>query len=79
MAVEIRCRYTTGTYVATMKGSKQTASNTVSARQAAEGLARKMSLDPTLLVQLPQDLPTTLTVFSLSDEIESCENQGGAA
>lgn len=64
MAVEIRCRYTTGTYVATMKGQKLTASNTISARQAAEALAKKLNLDPSLLVQHQRELPTTLTTFT---------------
>lgn len=64
MAVEIRCRYTTGTFVATVKGHKQTASNTVSALQAAEGLAKKLNLDPSLLVPQERALPTNLTIFS---------------
>ncbi len=66
VAVEIRCRYTTGTYVATVKGQRQTASNTVSARQAAEGLARKLNLDPALLVERQRDLltPNELATFS---------------
>ncbi|WP_095159157.1 hypothetical protein [Pseudomonas sp. Irchel 3E13] len=64
MVVEIRCRYTTGTYVAMVKGQKLTASNTVSARQAAEGLASKLNLDPSLLVQHQRELPSTLTTFT---------------
>lgn len=56
MSVEIRCRYTTGTYVATVKGQKKTASNTISARQAAEAMAMKLGLDPVELVELQRDL-----------------------
>lgn len=53
MSVEIRCRYTTGTYVATAKGQKMTASNTISARQAAEALVLKMDLGAGQLQELP--------------------------
>lgn len=56
MAVEIFCRYTTGTYVATVKGEKRTASNTISARQAAEAMAVKLGLDPAHLVEQTRDL-----------------------
>lgn len=65
MPVEIRCRYTTGTYVATVKGQKKTASNTISARQAAEAMARKLGLDPVELVELQRDLiaPKELVTF----------------
>lgn len=56
MPVEIRTRYTTGTYVATVKGEKRTSSNTISARQAAEGMATKLGLDPALLVEQQRDL-----------------------
>ena len=45
MPVEIRTRFTTGTYVATVRGDKRTASNTISARQAAEAMARKTVQD----------------------------------
>ncbi len=66
MAVEIRCRYTTGTYVATVKGQKKTASNTISARQAAEAMATKLGLNPHLLVERQRDLidPKELVIFS---------------
>lgn len=66
MAVEIRCRYTTGTYVATVKGQKKTASNTISARQAAEAMATKLGLNPHLLVEHQRDLidPKELVIFS---------------
>lgn len=66
MAVEIRCRYTTGTYVATVKGQKKTASNTISARQAAEAMATKLGLNPHLLVERHRDLidPKELVIFS---------------
>ena len=50
MPVEIRCRYTTGTYVATVKGQKMTASNTISARHAAEPIANINSRAYTLPV-----------------------------
>lgn len=65
MPVEIRCRYTTGTYVATVKGQKKTASNTISARQAAEAMARKLGLDPVELVELQRYLiaPKELVTF----------------
>ena len=56
MPVEIRCRYTTGTYVATVKGQKMTASNTISARHAAEAMATKLGLDPASLVEQQRDL-----------------------
>lgn len=56
MPVEIRCRYTTGTYVATVKGQKLTASNTISARHAAEAMATKLGLDPAHLVEQQRDL-----------------------
>ena len=56
MPTEIRCRYTTGTYVATVKGQKKTASNTISARQAANAMATKLGLDPEHLVQQTRDL-----------------------
>lgn len=66
MPVEIRCRYTTGTYVATVKGQKKTASNTISARQAAEAMARKLGLDPVELVELQRDFiaPKELVTFT---------------
>ncbi|MEX6717523.1 hypothetical protein AB2C92_07310 [Pseudomonas aeruginosa] len=65
MAVEIRCRYTIGTYVATAKGHKGTASNTISARQAAEAMAKKLGLAPELLVEKERDLidPRERTTF----------------
>ncbi len=56
MAVEIRTRFTTGTYVATVRGEKRTASNTISARLAAEAMARKLGLDPTMLRETQRDL-----------------------
>lgn len=56
MPVEIRTRFTTGTYVATVRGDKRTASNTMGARWAAEALARKLGLDPSLLVEQQRDL-----------------------
>lgn len=56
MPVEIRCRYTTGTYVATVKGQKKTASNTISARQAANAMATKLGLDHAQLVEQTRDL-----------------------
>ncbi len=55
MPVEIRCRYATGTYVATAKGDKRTASNTISARHAAEAMAAKLGLDPAHLVEQARD------------------------
>lgn len=66
MAVEIRCRYRTGTYVATVRGQKQTASNTIGAREAAVAMARKLGLDPSLLVEGQRDLlnPNELATFS---------------
>ena len=65
MPTEIRCRYTTGTYVATVKGQKKTASNTISARQAAEAMATKLGLDPAHLVEQQRDLidPKDRVVF----------------
>lgn len=56
MPVEIRARFTTGTYVATVRGDKRTASNTMGARQAAEAMARKLGLDPALLRETQRDL-----------------------
>ena len=56
MPVEIRTRFTTGTYVATVRGDKRTASNTMGARWAAEALARKLGLDPSNLVEQQRDL-----------------------
>ena len=56
MPTEIRCRYTTGTYVATVRGLKKTASNTISARHAAEAMATKLGLDPAHLVEQQRDL-----------------------
>lgn len=63
--VEIRCRYTTGTYVASVKGQKQTASSTISARQAVEAMARKLGLDVALLTESHRDLldPKELVTF----------------
>lgn len=56
MPVEIRTRFTTGTYVATVRGDKRTASNTMGAHWAAEALARKLGLDPTKLRETQRDL-----------------------
>ncbi|ASN71777.1 hypothetical protein 3S12_43 [uncultured Caudovirales phage] len=56
MPTEIRTRFTTGTYVATVRGDKRTASNTISARQAAEAMARKLGLDPAGLRETQRDL-----------------------
>jgi len=56
MPVEIRTRFTTGTYVATVRGEKRTASNTISARQAAEAMVRKLGLDPAHLVEKERDV-----------------------
>lgn len=56
MPVDIRTRFTTGTYVATVRGDTRTASNTMGARWAAEALARKLKLDPTLLRETQRDL-----------------------
>ncbi|WP_312669011.1 hypothetical protein [Stutzerimonas nitrititolerans] len=56
MPVEIRTRFTGMTYVATVRGEKKTASNTMGARWAAEALARKLNLDPTLLRETQRDL-----------------------
>ena len=66
MLVEIRCRYTTGTYVATVKGEKRTASNTISARHAAEAMAVKLGLDPAHLVEKQRDLidPKDRVIFT---------------
>ena len=66
MTVEIRCRYATGTYVATVKGEKRTASNTSSARHAAEAMAAKLGLDPAHLVEKECDLigPKDRVVFT---------------
>jgi hypothetical protein len=56
MPVEIRTRFTTGTYMATVRGDKRTASNTMGARWAAEALARKLGLEPANLVEQQRDL-----------------------
>ena len=56
MPVEIRTRFTGMTYVATIRGEKRTASNTMGARWAAEALARKLELDPALLRETQRDL-----------------------
>ena len=56
MSVEIRTRYTGMTYVATVRGEKKSASNTMGARWAAEALARKLNLDPALLRETQRDL-----------------------
>ena len=56
MPVEIRTRFTGMTYVATVRGEKKTASNTIGARHAAEALARKLELDPALLRETQRDL-----------------------
>ncbi len=56
MSTEIRTRFTGMTYVATVRGEKRTASNTMGARWAAEALARKLNLDPTLLRETQRDL-----------------------
>lgn len=56
MPVEIRTRFTGMTYVATVRGVKKSASNTMGARWAAEALARKLNLDPTLLRETQRDL-----------------------
>ncbi|MBA1184528.1 hypothetical protein G7000_05545 [Pseudomonas stutzeri] len=56
MPVEIRTRFTGMTYVATVRGEKRTASNTMGARWAAEALARKLGLDPTMLRETQRDL-----------------------
>lgn len=48
-ALKIFVRYSTGTYCARAKGRPGTASCTISARQAADAMARKLGLDPTLL------------------------------
>lgn len=66
MTVEIRCRYATGTYVATVKGEKRTASNTISARHAAEAMAVKLGLDPAHLVEKQRDLidPKDRVIFT---------------
>jgi len=56
MPVEIRTRFTGMTYVATVRGEKRTASNTIGARWAAEALARKLELDPSLLRESQRDL-----------------------
>lgn len=56
MPVEIRTRFAGMTYVATVRGEKRTASNTISARQAAEAMARKLGLDPALLRETQRDL-----------------------
>ena len=56
MPVEIRVRYTTGTYVATVRGQKITASNTINAHLAANAMATKLGLDPAQLVEQQRDL-----------------------
>ncbi len=56
MPVEIRTRFAGMTYVATVRGDKRTASNTISARHAAEAMARKRGLDPALLRETQRDL-----------------------
>ena len=56
MPVEIRTRFTGMTYVATVRGEKKSASNTMGARWAAEALARKLNLDPTQLRETQRDL-----------------------
>lgn len=52
MSIEIRVRYSTGTYTARIKGNKLTASCTINARQAAQALAIKMGIDPDQLLQV---------------------------
>ncbi len=68
--VEILIRYSTGTYVARVKGHKQTASCTVSALEAAKVMARKLDLDPEFLQEQQNDLlsPGKVVVFSHSGE-----------
>lgn len=56
MSTEIRTRFTGMAYVATVRGEKRTASNTMGARWAAEALARKLGLDPTMLRETQRDL-----------------------
>jgi hypothetical protein len=71
MPVEILARFTSATYVARIKGQKQTASCTISAREAAAALARKLSLDPLLLQEQQNDLisPNKVAMFSHPGEI----------
>ena len=66
MHVEIRVRFASNTYVATIKGQKQSASCTISAREAAAALARKLELDPALLTEQSNDLinPNQVVLFS---------------
>lgn len=56
MCTEIRVRFTGMTYVATVRGEKKTASNTMGARWAAEAMARKLGLDPAGLRETQRDL-----------------------
>lgn len=63
--VEINVRFTGMTYVARVRGEKQTASNVMGARWAAEALARKLGIDPTSLREVQRDLARSAesTVF----------------
>jgi len=54
--VEIKVRYSGMTYVARVRGEKQTASNVMGARWAAEALARKLGHDPVSLIEVQRDL-----------------------
>lgn len=47
--ITINVRQTTGTYAAKAQGHKHTATCTTGPRQAAESLARKLGLAPSLL------------------------------
>lgn len=70
MPTEIRVRYTSMTYVATVKGKKATASNTISARHAAEAMATKLGLNPAHLVEQQRDLINQRVTF-----FHPCEQQ----
>ena len=65
MPVDIRVRYANNTYAATIKGQKQSASCTISARDAAAALARKLGLDP---AQLSESTTTDQVVLFRLDE-----------
>ena len=52
MTTTIIARYYTGSYTARAKGHKGSASSTINARMAANGMANKLGLDFTLLHDL---------------------------
>lgn len=65
MSVEtvINVRQSTGTYVARIKGFKPTASNTISAHEAAKAIARKFYPDPDIVWHLENgENPNVFTI-----------------